>query len=77
VGGYKGKYELHHWFTPQSGGGSNAAWNYITTSAWLNRRMGDGGKLYNAFKASVFTMYASPVPTALINEATNKCGCEK
>jgi hypothetical protein len=69
VGGYKGKFELHHWFTPRSKGGSNAGWNYLPTSAWLNRNMSNGGFLYNGFKFSVIGIYGA-TPTVII-----KCGC--
>ncbi len=35
VGGYKGKYELHHWLIPQSAGGTSAGWNLVTVSPGL------------------------------------------
>jgi RHS repeat-associated protein len=76
VGGYKGKYELHHWFTPQSAGGTSAGWNLVPVSAWLNRRMSDGGLLFNAFKAAFIgtnAAAAGAVPTAIVNSRSCEC----
>ncbi|MDB0568778.1 RHS repeat-associated core domain-containing protein [Ralstonia solanacearum] len=76
VGGYKGKYELHHWLIPQSAGGTSAGWNLVTVSPGLNRAMSDGGLLFDAFRASVIGSYlgaAGAIPTAIAN--SNKCGC--
>lgn len=77
VGGYKGKYDLHHWYKPQSAGGTSAGWNMVAISPWLNRRMSDGGKLYSAFKAAMIGTYlsaASAVPTAIVN---SRCECRR
>jgi RHS repeat-associated protein len=74
VGGYKGEYELHHWFQPQSLGGSNAAWNYVPVTPWLNNAMGQGGLLYNSFKASVLGIYGA-IPTSAIESAEDDCSC--
>jgi hypothetical protein len=70
-----GRYELHHWFTPQSAGGSNAIWNYMAVSPKLNRMMSNGGNLYAGFRASVVAIYGA-VPTAAASAATSECGCE-
>jgi hypothetical protein len=67
VGGYKGLYELHHWFTPRVAGGSNAGWNYMAVSPRLNSLMGSGGWAYNSFKGLVIGIYGA-IPTAAINE---------
>ena len=75
VGGYKGEYQLHHWFTPQSAGVSNAIWNYLPISAKLNNMMSDGGVMYNAFKGLVLGIYGA-APTALISNASSNCGCK-
>jgi hypothetical protein len=74
VGGYLGGYELHHWFMPRSMGGSNAGWNYLPTSPWLNNMMSDGGKMYNLFRASVVGVYGS-APTAAFESAFDDCTC--
>jgi hypothetical protein len=74
VGGYIGRYDLHHWFTPRSLGGSNAAWNYLPVSPWLNRAMGNGGLLYDAFKGSVLGVYGA-APTAVVSALADSCGC--
>jgi RHS repeat-associated protein len=74
VGGYKGRYELHHWFTPRSKGGSNAGWNYMPVSPKLNNMMSDGGWLYNGFKASVLGLYGA-IPTVAYNNMGDECEC--
>ena len=87
VGGYKGKYELHHWFDPRSGGGSgipgsNAGWNYLPISRGLNNAMGDGTRsisqrlLFNGFKGTTIGIYGG-LPTSALQELTEECGCEK
>jgi RHS repeat-associated protein len=76
VRGYLGKYELHHWYTPQSMGGTSAGWNLVAVSPWLNNAMSDDGLLYNMFKVSMVGSYlgaAGAVPTAIAN--SNHCGC--
>ena len=75
VGGYRGQYELHHWFTPQSAGGSNAGLNYMAVSPWLNNAMGNGGLMYNAFKGTVLGIYGA-IPTAAISAMTDECPCK-
>lgn len=80
VGGYKGSYELHHWFTPQSLGGTSAGWNLVAVSPWLNNAMSDGGLLYNAFKAAMIGGHlaaAGTAPTAGVLAATTSCSCGK
>jgi len=74
VGGYKGRYELHHWFSPQSAGGSNAIWNYMAVSPGLNRAMSNGGALYEGFRFSVMSIYGS-IPTAAARNINPGCGC--
>lgn len=64
VGGYKGKYELHHWFTPQSFGGTSAGWNIVTTSSKLNRAMGNGGWLFNVYKTSIIGVNTTAISGA-------------
>lgn len=59
VGGYKGQYELHHWFTPQSFGGKNAGWNLVPLSPGFNNAMGNQGLLFNAFKYTFISTYLS------------------
>lgn len=76
VGGYIGRYELHHWFTPQSLRGANAAWNYLPVSPWLNRAMSNGGLLYQAFKSSVLGVYGA-APTAVATSIVTSCECQK
>ena len=78
VGGYKGQYELHHWFTPQSAGGTSAGWNLAAVSPWLNRAMGDGGLLFETFRAAMIGAYlgaAGAVPTAIVDSGA--CECRK
>jgi RHS repeat-associated protein len=78
VGGYKGSYELHHWFTPQSLGGTSAGWNLAAVSPWLNNAMGDGGILYSAFRASMVAGYlgaVGTVPTAIASSHSSSCTC--
>lgn len=53
VGGYRGKYERHHWWKPQSEGGSNAGWNLVAASPKLNNAMGNGGALYQTYRAGI------------------------
>lgn len=43
VVGYKGKYELHHWFTSQSFGKNNAGWNLVPLSRGFNNAMRNKG----------------------------------
>lgn len=69
VGGYRGRFELHHWFTPRSAGGSNAGWNYLPVSGRLNNLMSNGGIAYNIFKFTTLWIYGA-IPTAMMN------GCE-
>jgi RHS repeat-associated protein len=75
VGGYKGSYEVHHWYTAQAAGGTSAGWNLVTVSPWLNRAMADGGVAFQAFRAAFGGTYlaaAGAIPTAL----ANGLGCE-
>jgi hypothetical protein len=68
VGGYKGKYQLHHWFTAQSAGGTSAGWNLVAVSSKFNNMMGNGGFLFNAFKAAYIGVNLGAVgsiPTAI------------
>ncbi|WP_444956866.1 RHS repeat-associated core domain-containing protein [Microbulbifer sp. ZKSA002] len=78
VGGYKGKYELHHWFTPQSKNGTSAGWNLVPVTPSFNRRMSNGGILFNTFKGSLIGTYLGAlgaVPTALSEQMTNQDEC--
>lgn len=78
VGGYLGKYQLHHWFKPQSVGGTSAGWNLVSVSSWLNQTMSDGGVHFNLFRASMIFGYAGAagtIPNAIIH--SNACECEK
>lgn len=78
VGGYKGSYELHHWFTPLSQGGTSAGWNLAAVTPWLNNAMSDGGMLYQAFRASMIGGYlgaAGTVPTAIASSNNSDCTC--
>lgn len=80
VGGYKGQYELHHWFTPQSSGGTSAGWNLVAISPRLNRMMSDGGLAYDAFKAvfiGTYLGYSGAIPTVVSRQLSNggDCSC--
>ncbi len=77
VGGYRGKYELHHWYTPQVMDGTSAGWNLVATTPKLNNMMGNGGPLYVAFKTAFIgtnVAYAGAIPTATISNIF--CECE-
>ena len=76
VGGYKGKYELHHWNKPRSAGENNAGWNLVPITPWLNRRMSDGGWLYQSFKYGMYNSYSSAM-SGIVSNVTNtsNCGC--
>lgn len=80
VGGYRGSYELHHWFTPQSLGGTSAGWNLVPVTPWLNNAMGNGGLLCSALRASMIGGHLGTlgaVPTAIVSSLTLSCTCGK
>lgn len=81
VGGYKGKYELHHWFKADSLGGTAAGWNLVAVTPRLNNMMSNGGALFNAFRAALITSYAaaaSGIGNAGLSaiETQDPCLCE-
>lgn len=79
VGGYKGKYDLHHWFTPQSAGGTSAGWNLVPVTPRFNRAMSNGGRLFSAFKfvmLGAHTGAISTFPVAAILNDNPECECE-
>lgn len=80
VGGYKGKYQLHHWFTPQSAGGTSAGWNLVALTPEFNNAMSDGGLLFSLFKGAMIGGYlgaASSVPMAAFSNTNSECTCDK
>lgn len=66
MGGYRGRFELHHWFTPRSACESNAGWNYLLVSRRLNNLMSNGGIAYNIFKFATLGIYGA-VPMVMMN----------
>lgn len=79
VGGYKGKYELHHWFTPQSAGGTSAGWNLVPLTPAFNNAMSNGGLLFSAFKGTMLGGYlgaAGTLPMAAILNSDSECECQ-
>ena len=77
VGGYKGRYELHHWNKPQSAGEQNAGWNLVPVTPWLNNKMSDGGLTYRLFKYGMYNAYSSATSGILYNLIldVNECEC--
>jgi len=79
VGGYKGKYELHHWFTPQSAGGTSAGWNLVPLTPAFNNAMSNGGLLFSAFKGTMLGGHlgaAGTLPMAAILNSDSECECQ-
>jgi hypothetical protein len=85
-GGMKEKaIELHHWLFPardialNGRGLTNAGFNYIAVSRWLNQAMNPtrpfGPALEMAFRAIVPSMYMG-IPSQAVEVATKDCGCD-